>query len=88
MEGDQSVVFFEEVAREASSTQTGKLEVLGVYPPRTEAPIVDKLALCYAPHVDMTTVIEVEVRKKKKSNTRGENNYRKKERVKRKGTKN
>lgn len=32
-----------------------------MFPPRTEAPTADKLALCYAPHVDMTTVIEVEV---------------------------
>lgn len=61
MEGDQSVVYFEEVAREASSIHISKLEVLGVFPPRTEAPMADKLALCYAPHVDMTTVIEVEV---------------------------
>lgn len=38
-----------------------KLEILGMFPPRTEAPTADKLALCYAPHVDMTTVIEVEV---------------------------
>ncbi|KOC60793.1 hypothetical protein WH47_07005 [Habropoda laboriosa] len=33
-----------------------------MFPPRTEAPTADKLALCYAPHVDMTTVIEVEDR--------------------------
>lgn len=33
-----------------------------MFPPRTEAPTADKLTLCYAPHVDMTTVIEVEVR--------------------------
>ncbi|XP_023290449.1 transcription factor AP-2-epsilon isoform X2 [Orussus abietinus] len=33
-----------------------------MFPPRTEAPTGDKLALCYAPHVDMTTVIEVEDR--------------------------
>lgn len=45
-----------------SGTGTGKLEILGMFPPRTEAPTADKLALCYAPHVDMTTVIEVEVR--------------------------
>lgn len=32
-----------------------------MFPPRTEAPTADKLALCYAPHVDMTTVMEVEV---------------------------
>lgn len=41
--------------------ETDKLEILGMFPPRTEAPTADKLALCYAPHVDMTTVIEVEV---------------------------
>lgn len=41
--------------------EPGKLEILGMFPPRTEAPTADKLALCYAPHVDMTTVIEVEV---------------------------
>lgn len=34
-----------------------------MFPPRTEAPTADKLTLCYAPHVDMTTVIEVEVRR-------------------------
>ena len=39
----------------------GKLEVLGMFPPRTETSTAEKLALCYAPHVDMTTVIEVEV---------------------------
>ncbi|EZA56674.1 Transcription factor AP-2-epsilon [Ooceraea biroi] len=33
-----------------------------MFPPRTEAPTADKLTLCYAPHVDMTTVIEVEDR--------------------------
>ncbi|XP_008553742.1 transcription factor AP-2-epsilon isoform X3 [Microplitis mediator] len=33
-----------------------------MFPPRTEAPTADKLALCYAPHVDMTTVMEVEDR--------------------------
>ncbi|KAJ8683979.1 hypothetical protein QAD02_019771 [Eretmocerus hayati] len=33
-----------------------------MFPPRTDAPSADKLALCYAPHVDMTTVIEVEDR--------------------------
>lgn len=37
-------------------------ELLEMFPPRTEAPCAEKLALCYAPHVDMTTVIEVEVR--------------------------
>lgn len=40
----------------------GKLEILGMFPPRTEAPTADKLTFCYAPHVDMATVIEVEVR--------------------------
>lgn len=42
-------------------SRADKLEVLGMFPPRTEAPTADKLTLCYAPHVDMTTVIEVEV---------------------------
>lgn len=41
----------------------GKLEILGMFPPRTEAPTADKLTFCYAPHVDMATVIEVEVRR-------------------------
>ncbi|KYM82500.1 hypothetical protein ALC53_06990 [Atta colombica] len=40
----------------------GKLEILGMFPPRTEAPTADKLTFCYAPHVDMATVIEVEDR--------------------------
>lgn len=33
-----------------------------MFPPRTEAPTADKIALCYAPHVDMTAVMEIEVR--------------------------
>ena len=32
-----------------------------MFPPRTEAPSAEKLALCYAPHVDMASVIEIEV---------------------------
>ncbi|KAK0096176.1 hypothetical protein PV326_006239 [Microctonus aethiopoides] len=39
-----------------------ELEIFEMFPPRTEAPTGDKLALCYAPHVDMTTVIEIEDR--------------------------
>ncbi|XP_011495977.1 PREDICTED: transcription factor AP-2-epsilon isoform X1 [Ceratosolen solmsi marchali] len=33
-----------------------------MFPPRTETSNVEKLTLCYAPHVDMTTVIEIEDR--------------------------
>lgn len=33
-----------------------------MFPPRTEAPTADKLTLCYAPHVDMGAVMEIEVR--------------------------
>jgi len=50
-----------ERAKLSATFGTCKLEILGMFPPRTEAPTADKLTLCYAPHVDMTTVIEVEV---------------------------
>lgn len=54
----------ESAARASPLTHgAGKLEILGMFPPRTEAPTADKLTFCYAPHVDMATVIEVEVRR-------------------------
>lgn len=58
----------ESAARASPLTHgAGKLEILGMFPPRTEAPTADKLTFCYAPHVDMATVIEVEVRRSVRS---------------------